>query len=202
MTLAAYIAAAMLSWSPAREHVPDLPADTEARYALIAGDIAAVAEDEREAPLPVGDRSRAQSALVLASVAFFESRFWTWVDDGSCNSRTWRAAHHADAAVCDGSHAFSMWQIHTEAQAGFDGIALDESGWHHDAEGLRGRDLINDRRAAARVALHMLRQSLTAGHGGGMCGYTGESQMTGCVKGKARLELALRYRREHTDAAR
>jgi len=81
--LASYVAAALLAWSPAKDHAPDSEATTRARYDAIAVDIASVVEDPAEPALFKNDPAKAETAIQLAGVAFFESRFWTWVGDGT-----------------------------------------------------------------------------------------------------------------------
>jgi hypothetical protein len=95
---------------------------------------------------------------------------------------------------CDGGFANSMWQIHDEG-----GIVLDGQGWRHvngakDLESaFTGETMRADRKAAIRVALHMVRQSLLA-HAG-LCQYTGEPGP--CPKGALRLSFASRWWAAH-----
>lgn len=197
MKLVTYLVAAMLFWSPAKEHAPAPPAETEARYTAIATDIATVVLDENEQTLFPGDMEKAETGLQVAGMAFFESRFWVYVDDGRCNDRTWRKKHFGEQPICDGGIAFSLWQIQTRylaprgraLPAKLDGIALVGDGWEHAPDGYKGRDLLADRKTAARVALHMMRQSLRTTRS--LCGYTGERGS--CPKAKQRRELAHRY---------
>jgi hypothetical protein len=170
MTLTTYILAAILGWTRIHGQAKD-PADL-AWLTSIADDIASVSLEEE--PLFKNDSERVKTALLLASVARYESDFAPWVDAGLCNSREWRvsntAIHHG--ATCDGGHAFSLWQIHA---------------------GARGVDLLADRRAAIREAISRLRVSLDAGRG--LCWYTGE---TGdCPKAELRLRTALVWEKGH-----
>lgn len=72
MTLATWILAAMSAWIP--------PADADAyRYYQIAHDIAHVAEEH---PIYSGRDAVAKTALLMASIASFESQFRADVDDG------------------------------------------------------------------------------------------------------------------------
>ena len=71
-SLASYVLAAILSWSPVAVHASyEHTAGTEARLASIAADIADVAATEP--PLFAGPDGRARTAILLAAVASFES---------------------------------------------------------------------------------------------------------------------------------
>jgi len=170
--LAIYVLAAMLAWT--RPH--GVPRDDADRAWLtgIADDIAAVSLEE--APLFRDDPLRVRTALVVASVARFESSFADWVDDGRCNDAAWRLVsleiHHG--STCDGGHAFSLWQIHPFA-------------------GPTGQAMIGDRRVAIREAIARMRVSLDAGKG--LCWYTGESG--DCPKAEVRLRTALVWEKGH-----
>jgi hypothetical protein len=77
MSAIAAILAAMLSFVPLRAHSSFEPrAVTEARYLSIAGDIAQAAE---ESPAP--GLGAAETGVLLASVASYESNFAARVDD-------------------------------------------------------------------------------------------------------------------------
>src|SRR5260370_42591882 len=81
--LVQYLVAAMVAWVPLHHHLPsELPADVHARYESIARDLVAVAADEDEAPLFTGPDARVQTAVLMLSVASFESSFRKTVDDG------------------------------------------------------------------------------------------------------------------------
>jgi hypothetical protein len=57
--------------------------------------------------------------LLLASQAFVEGGFASWVLDGSCNDAAWRARQHGWLVkACDKGHAYGPWQIHDSALAG------------------------------------------------------------------------------------
>jgi hypothetical protein len=196
--LTQYLVAAILTWSPARNHPDETPLDYELRVREIADDIAAVTRSE---PSPFEDDSeKVKSAVLLASLAFWESNFQIWVDDGTCTSaekmRAW-VAHHFTGwnGACDGTIAVSMWQIHPEL--GF--VLIPDGGWRWrtssdtEQDVWTRRDLLHSRRAAARVALHLARQSLK--NGAGLAQYTGELGPT--PKAAVRLEFARRYWREH-----
>ena len=167
--LTAYVLAAIVYWSP---HGSDA-----ARLVPIAEDISVVSLEQD--PLFKGDDTRAKTALLLASVARFESNFADWVDDGRCNDASWRRSVQGQHFVlrtgdCDGGHAFSLWQIHPYA-------------------GASGREMIANRRVAIREAVARLRVSLDAGRG--LCGYTGE--VGTCPKANLRLRTALVWEKGH-----
>lgn len=96
--LAAYVLAAILSWSPVAVHASyEHASATEARLTSIAVDIADVAATEP--PLFAGDDGRARTAILLAAVASYESgRF-----DGRVQSCERRGDH---------GHALGLWQVH------------------------------------------------------------------------------------------
>jgi len=99
MTLASYVLAAMLSWSPLADHLYQEPAAVaSARYQSIAQDIADVAESEE--PLFAGSDGRARTAVLLAAVASLESGNFD-VKVQSCT----RAGDHG--------RALGLWQTHT-----------------------------------------------------------------------------------------
>jgi hypothetical protein len=195
--LATYIVTAMLSWSPVKDHTTrgESEAEVLARYDAIALDDATVALDPDETTLFPADPSKAETALLVASMGFWETRYWKHVDDGLCNDHTWRAEHKRPLE-CDGGQAWSLWQIHTgfATKRGWDhGLLLEGGEWRYDAAGYKGPELIADRKVAVRVALHMMRKSMRMS--GTLCGYTGEAAP--CPKARERLELATRYFREH-----
>lgn len=167
MTLALYVLAAMLAWT--RPHAQPKNAEDGAWLSSIADDIASVSL--QEPPLFSSDASRARTALLLASVARYESNFAPWVDTGLCNDRLWRRGDGGGLTRrwgdCDGGHAFSLWQIHA---------------------GALGQTMIGDRRVAIREAITRLRVSLDAGKG--LCWYTGENASGECPKAELRLRTA------------
>jgi hypothetical protein len=189
--LEAYLLQAINAWAPPRV----MPDKDGSHYVAIARDIVEVVLDPAEAP--IWDE-RWKSATLLAGIAFFESHFWKHVDDGRCNDNAWREGEGKKLTLvtgnCDGGWATSMWQIHA-----YDGIALTEDGGWIGAWGAKGRkllygkDLIADRRVAARVALHIARASLK--RSGTLCGYSGEND--GCPKARVRLEFAKAWMRSH-----
>lgn len=123
------------SWDVAAEHE---------RYASIASDAATVALDPAEPPLFKGPEGRARTALLLLSVAGYESHFRADVDAGHCKK-----------GECDGGTAVGETQVHPGQ-----GIRLvDGAGYRYDRHGYHADDLIRDRQLLFRVTLHMMRDS-------------------------------------------
>src|SRR5215467_1634672 len=82
-SLVSYLVAAMLAWVPAYSHAPsEAPERVVERYESIVRDLASVVLDESESPLFNGSDGRTETALLMLSVASFESSFSKRVDDG------------------------------------------------------------------------------------------------------------------------
>lgn len=143
--LTAWLVAAMLAWAPparrgatypdARESVDD----AQARYQQIAQAVVDVAMDPSEKPIISGSRARERTALLMLSVAYYESGFRRDVDLGLGK---W--------ARGDSGHSWGLWQIR-----------LDPHGKTATAEGWTGPDLVGDRHKAARAGLHKLQQAVS-----------------------------------------
>ncbi len=131
--LVSYLVAAMTAWVPLHAHA-ETKDDTRARYEAIAQDAVMVAFDEAEAPLFPGPTGRTETALLMLSVASFESSFKRSVDEGT--------------RLGDHGRSFCLMQIRVS-----DGAT---------AEGWRGRDLVRDRTKCFRAGLHILRGSFNA----------------------------------------
>lgn len=135
----------------------------------IASDIATVSLSESpEAP--------AKAASVLVSLAFHEGRFREYVDSGLCNDKAWRKSKEGKATMlnggdCDGGYAYSLWQIHPYESK------------------ITGKDLIRERRTAARVAWNYIKKN-------GWCGYSGEG-FGQCPKAETRRLVAANYLAKH-----
>ena len=100
--LALYLAGAMQFWCPIGDHAfRERAAITEARYADIASTIADVASDLGEAPLFEGGDGRERTALLLASIASYESGCFR-TDVQFC----------APTGSGDGGHAWGIYQSH------------------------------------------------------------------------------------------
>jgi len=179
--LVAYLLPAMFSWVPVSNHAYYEKEDvTKARYESIATDIAGVALVEK--PLYVGDLGQVKTALLMASIASFESNFTAQVDDGR------RRGDHGTA--------FCIMQV----RPGW-GIFLNDSGydfavhrpkdWRDANQDIifKGEDLLKDRQKCLTVAVHMLRQD-------GISGYTGEGNTAGRVS-TSRLNRAKSWLANH-----
>jgi hypothetical protein len=122
--LASWVLAAMMTWVPLRS-------DAElTRYDAIAHDFAAVALDAAEEPPFSGDLGRAKTALLMASIASFESGYRADVDDGRTTG--------------DHGQSYCIMQVRVIGKT---------------REGYAGKDLIEDRKKCMRVALRFIRES-------------------------------------------
>ncbi|MGD0675189.1 MAG: hypothetical protein ABSC94_07205 [Polyangiaceae bacterium] len=136
-SLVAYLVAAMTAWVPLHAHGrSEASADIQARYESIARDAVTVAFDEGETPLFAGRDGRAETALLMLSIASFESSFRKTVDDGIGRG--------------DGGRSYCLMQIRV-------GRGVTREGW-------TGPQLIDDRRLCFRAALHLLHASFSACH--------------------------------------
>jgi len=135
-SLVTYLVAAMLSWVPLRAHTDESAADAQARYESIARDVAAVVLDSGEEPLFGGPGGRAQTALLMLSVASYESSYRKEVDDGRGRG--------------DRGRSYCLMQIHV-------GNGTTPEGWS-------GAELVEDRQRCFRAALHFLRGSFGICH--------------------------------------
>ena len=134
-SLVSYLVAAMVSWVPVRSHAPlESPERTVERYEGIARDVAAVALDDHEASLFDGPAGRTETALLMLSVASYESSFSAKVDDGR------RRGDHG--------RSYCLMQIRI-------GQGETHEGWN-------GAQLIADRKRCFRAALHILQVSFAA----------------------------------------
>ncbi len=131
-TLAAYLLTAMISWMPTKVHHREGEATALARYEAIATDIAKVALDESEVPLFAGEDGRTQTALLVASIASFESHFRADVDEG-------RARGDKGISIC-----IMQIQVHGKT-----------------LEGWSAKDLIDDRGKCVAAGLHLIRESFS-----------------------------------------
>jgi hypothetical protein len=135
-SLIAYLLAAIVTWSPPEGHdYYERREETLERYESIASDVAAVALDPAEPSLFGGPQGRAETALLLTSVASFESGgFRRDVDLGIGNR-----------ARGDGGRSWCLMQINIG-----DGKTVEH--W-------TGHDLIEDRRKCLRAGLKKMQQS-------------------------------------------
>ncbi len=130
--LATYLVTAMTAWTPPQQH-PEGATLAAQRYESIARDIATVVSDEKEAPIFQGAHGRAQTGLLLAAIASFESAYRADVDTGRVR----------------GDHGVSWCMMQVQV-------------WGKTAEGWTGQQLVDDRSKCLIVALHRVRQSFEA----------------------------------------
>jgi hypothetical protein len=170
-TLAAYIMTAMVAWMPLKEHHREGEAAALKRYEAIATDVATVALDPNEDPLFAGEDGRSQTALLIASIASFESHFRADVDQGKA-----RGDH--GVSVC-----IMQVQVHGKT-----------------AEGWSAQDLLDDRTRCLAAGLHRIRESFTmckhlplrhklSGYTSGTC--------TSDVASEWRIGRAVKWMKEH-----
>ncbi len=119
-----WLVGAMLSW------VPPLHDSDRVRYEAIARDLVAVAYDDAEAPIFSGEGGRAKTALLMASIASFESGFRADVDDGRTTG--------------DHGRSYCLMQVQVFGRT---------------AEGWTGHDLVADRKKCFHAALKRIRYS-------------------------------------------
>lgn len=131
--LVSYLVAAMSAWVPPYAQ-PEPKDDTLARYEAIARDAITVAFDEAETPLFPGQDGRAQTALLMLSVASFESGYRHTVDTG--------------IRLGDNGRSYCLMQIRV-------GHGITTEGWS-------GEDLVNDRTKCFHAGLRIIRGSFNA----------------------------------------
>jgi hypothetical protein len=134
--LVSYLVSAMLAWVPLYAQTSESKDDALSRYESIAQDAATVALDDQEAPLFGGPNGRTQTALLMLSIASYESSYRKTVDDG-----TGRGDH---------GHSYCLMQIRV-------GDGVTREGWS-------GTDLISERTRCFRAALHILHGSFNVCH--------------------------------------
>jgi hypothetical protein len=170
-TLSAYIVTAMVAWMPLKVHYREGEAAARERYEAIARDIATVALDEAETPLFAGEDGRTQTALLVASIASYESYFRADVDNGKAR----------------GDHGVSWCLMQVQVHG-------------KTAEGWTGEELIQDRTRCIRAGLHRIRQSFTwckhlplrhklSGYTVGTC--------TADTASESRIGRAIKWMKEH-----
>ena len=134
--LVSYLVSAMLAWVPVYAQTAESKEEALARYESIAQDAAAVAFDDQERPLFAGPNGRTQTALLMLSIASYESSYRKTVDDGATQG--------------DHGHSFCLMQIRV-------GAGVTREGWSGD-------DLIAERTRCFRAALHILHGSFNVCH--------------------------------------
>jgi hypothetical protein len=206
--LVRYILSAMISWVPLgnqyeRAHdgkwlhndkgyyVQEDRDEALARYRRTAQSLVDVALDPANPPLFVGPNhekesliGRVKTALQLGSIGSLEGGFHKWVEEGDCNTPTFKKNHPHE---CDGGAAWTNFQIHLYRyiirdgemyQAGYleQSNNKDDREWikAHKDEIITGQQLVDDPKLAAQVAYYIIRWSLRSNNSS-LCGYTGES---------------------------
>jgi hypothetical protein len=134
-SLITYLVAAMTAWVPTRAQ-PESQEQSMERYESIARDAVAIAFDETEEPLFPGQDGRAQTALLMLSIASYESGYRKVVDEGIGRG--------------DHGRSYCLMQIRVG-----DGTTR---------EGYTGRQLVTDRKMCFRSALHILHGSFNVCH--------------------------------------
>lgn len=149
----AWLVHLMMLWAPpehrSKTYIPDAKETTEQatqRYLQIAQDVVEVAYDPNEAPLlsmKDEEKARAHSALLMLSIALFESGLRRDVDFGLGKQgrgdagRSWclMQVHLGEGKVPDSDPVVGSWT---------------------------GKDLVADRKKCFRAAMRMIRRSFTA----------------------------------------
>src|ERR1700733_1517308 len=117
-----WLVGAMLAWVPPQH-------DTDrVRYESIAKDLVSIAFDANETPVFTGDNAREKTALLMASIASFESGYRADVDDGRTTG--------------DHGRSYCLMQVQVVGQT---------------SEGWTGKDLVTDRLKCFRAALKRIR---------------------------------------------
>jgi hypothetical protein len=171
--LVTYLVAAMTSWVPLHAQVSESAEDSAARYQSIAQDAVSVAFDESEQPLFWGPEARAETALLLLSIASFESAYRKGVDEGT--------------VLGDHGHSYCLMQIRV--------------GDRTTGEGWSGPDLVADRTRCFRSALHILHGSFGVCHNlpilDRMSAYATGMCIQGATVSRVRIGRALQWWETH-----
>jgi hypothetical protein len=165
--LITYLLSAMLAWAPPSDH--DYYAqrqDTVERYESIAKDIADVAMDPNEPPLFGGPQGRAQTALFVTSIAFYESGGYRRDVDAGDGPRS----------RGDGGRSWCIMQINI-------GRGMTAEQWS-------GRDLVLDRHKCIRAGLARIRESFSLCHSLPLI-----DRLSGYTKGRCTPDEDLSHRR-------
>lgn len=201
--VAKYLVAAMISWVPFSNQIQrasdgswlhdksglylkEDETDVRQRYESIADDIVDVAYDDALKPLFTGEEGRLKTALMLTAMPSLEGGFHKWVDDGTCNTRTFQTHMQAQGKMeCDGGLAWSLWQLHmynyvikdgmlTQAQYLQNSLKQEDRDWirNHKSEIITPQQVIADRKLAVKIAYYLMYYSLHNFQT--LCAYTGE----------------------------
>jgi hypothetical protein len=176
--LVAYLFTAMLAWSPPFDHTYYEPRnETLARYEGIARTIAKVALDPAEPSLVGGPDGRTETALFVASVAFYES-------GGYRRDVELGTGKHARG---DSGHSWCLMQLNI--------------GNGRTAEDWTGPELVNDQEKCIRAGLHKMRESLLHCTGqtfiDRLSGYTNGRCLDGADAAHRRTKRAIEFYERH-----
>jgi len=119
-----WLVGAMMAWVPPAHDADRL------RYESIAQDLVSVVYDDAEQPAFAGADGRAKTALLMASIASFESGYRADVDDGRTTG--------------DHGRSYCLMQVQV--------FGKTDEGW-------TGHDLVADRKKCFRAALKRIRIS-------------------------------------------
>ncbi len=154
----------MSLWQPpGRSSYPnarETPEDGLARYHEIARDVISVAYDPSETPIFPGPYGRAKTTAMMLSMSDYESGYRKDVDTGE-----------GEDARGDGGKSWCMMQIQLGlAVHGRTAIRIKTDGPYFawttkKSEGWGGEDLVRDRQACFRAALHIIRESFVVCRG-------------------------------------
>jgi hypothetical protein len=165
------------------------PTSLSTDYHAVASDMATVCLNEE--PIWSNDTTRARTGIQMLALAFHESSYRAYVDDGTCNKYTKEHAPKDVARLfalfgdCDGGEAHSMWQVWPKQMLDSNGKLVE----------FTARDLDSDRKNAIRAALFIARRSIRGS--GGLCWYSGEGSGGDCPKAAVRYETAQDYYKHH-----
>lgn len=169
-SLARYTLEAMQEWRGKK------PQGKATHLEEIATDIAEVVI--RESRIWDGSNG-SREAILLASLAFWESHYEDYVDEFKCNDREWRVSKEGretlKAGDCDGGHAWGIWQVHL-------------SMFHVK------RSEVN-RQLVAKYALQIARNSIRSGVG--LAHYVGGTGPERKEMARKRLDWATDYVSKH-----
>ena len=170
-TLMTYLLQAMAAWVPPAQQ-PEGTDKAVARYQSIARDIATIALDEAQNPLFAGTDGREKTALLVASIASFESFYRADVDEGRSRG--------------DHGGSFCLMQIQV-------GNGKTPEGW-------TGPELVATRSKCLMAGLNRIRESFsmcrTLPQAFRLSGYT-SGRCTQEPKAEARMNRATRWLASH-----
>ncbi len=165
------------------------PSSLSTDYHAVASDMATVCLAEE--PIWASDKTRARTGIQMLALAYHESNYRAYVDNGTCNKYTKEHAPKDVARLfnlfgdCDGGEAHSMWQVWPKQMLDSNGKLVE----------FTAKDIDSDRKTAIRAALFIARRSIRGS--GGLCWYSGEGSGGDCPKAAVRYETAQDYYKHH-----